>query len=76
MMEASALINTDFAKAQAAAQRAIDKASAQGSHVLVARDLRNSLPAGSVDRRISRGGHFANAQIALQSSIAARRHQR
>ena len=37
MVEASAWINLDDTKARAAAKRAIDKASAQGSHVIVAR---------------------------------------
>ncbi len=70
MMEASALINTDFAKARAAAQRAIDKASAQGSHVLVARTY------GILCQQDPSIGASADAmrecQIALQSSIAAR----
>jgi eukaryotic-like serine/threonine-protein kinase len=35
--EASAWINQDFAKVQAAAKRALDKGTAQGSHLLVAR---------------------------------------
>jgi DNA-binding winged helix-turn-helix (wHTH) protein/tetratricopeptide (TPR) repeat protein len=39
MTEASAWINTDFNQAQEAAKRAIGKASAQGSHILVARTL-------------------------------------
>jgi DNA-binding winged helix-turn-helix (wHTH) protein/tetratricopeptide (TPR) repeat protein len=37
MVESSAWINVDNTKARAAAKRAIDKASAQGSHVIVAR---------------------------------------
>lgn len=37
VMEASAWIDTDFNQARAAAKKAIAKASAQGSHVLVAR---------------------------------------
>ena len=37
MVEASAWINVDDTKARAAAKRAIDKASAEGSHVIVAR---------------------------------------
>jgi eukaryotic-like serine/threonine-protein kinase len=37
MSEASAWMNQDFAKAQAAAKRAIEKGTAQGSHLLVAR---------------------------------------
>ena len=69
MMEASAWIGSDFTKARAAAQRAIEKASAQGSHVLVARTygiLCQQGPAigGSADA-------IRECQIALQSSIAA-----
>ena len=37
MSEASAWMNQDFIKAQAAAKRAIEKGTAQGSHLLVAR---------------------------------------
>jgi eukaryotic-like serine/threonine-protein kinase len=37
MNEASAWINQDFAKAHAAAERAIEKGKAQGAHLLVAR---------------------------------------
>ena len=37
MSEASAWMNQDFVKAQAAAKRAIEKGTAQGSHLLVAR---------------------------------------
>ncbi len=37
MSEASAWMNQDFVKAQAAARRAIEKGTAQGSHLLVAR---------------------------------------
>jgi tetratricopeptide (TPR) repeat protein len=36
MLEASALLNSDLSKARATAKRAIAKATAQGSHVLVA----------------------------------------
>ena len=69
MMEASAWINTDFTKARAAAQRAIDKATAQGSHVLVARTygiLCQQAPSigGSADT-------IRECQVALQSSMAA-----
>ncbi len=39
MTEATSWINTDFNQAQEAARRAIAKASAQGSHILVARTL-------------------------------------
>jgi DNA-binding winged helix-turn-helix (wHTH) protein/tetratricopeptide (TPR) repeat protein len=69
MMEASAWIDTDFTKARAAAQRAIDKASAQGSHVLVARTygiLCQQGPSIEVSADAIR-----ECQIALQSSIAA-----
>jgi eukaryotic-like serine/threonine-protein kinase len=69
MMEASAWINTDITKARAAAQRTIDKASAQGSHILVARTygiLCQQGPAigGSAET-------LRECQTALQSSIAA-----
>jgi eukaryotic-like serine/threonine-protein kinase len=69
MMEASAWINTDVTKARAAAQRTIDKASAQGSHILVARTygiLCQQGPAigGSAET-------LRDCQTALQSSIAA-----
>lgn len=37
MVEASAWINTDFAKAREAAKRAIAKGNAQGSHIIVSR---------------------------------------
>ncbi|MGC2181910.1 MAG: tetratricopeptide repeat protein, partial [Terriglobales bacterium] len=69
MMEASALIGTDFTKARSAAQRAIDKASAQGSHVLVARTygiLCQQSPAIEASADTIR-----ECQIALQSSMAA-----
>jgi tetratricopeptide (TPR) repeat protein len=70
MMEASALIDTDFTKARTAAQRAIDKASAQGSHVLVARTygiLCQQAPSIEASADTIR-----ECQIALQSSVAAR----
>ena len=69
MMEASALISTDFTRARSAAQRAIDKASAQGSHLLVARTY------GILCQQGPSIGASADAvrecQIALQSSMAA-----
>jgi eukaryotic-like serine/threonine-protein kinase len=69
MMQASALINTDFTKARTAAQRAIDKTSAQGSHVLVARTygiLCQQAPSIEPSADTIR-----ECQIALQSSVAA-----
>ncbi len=69
MMEASALINTDFTKARSAAQRAIDKASAQGSHVLVARTYGILCQQGvSIE---ASADTIRECQIALQSSMAA-----
>ena len=69
MMEASALINTDFTKARSAAQHAIDKASAQGSHVLVARTY-GILCQQAVSIEAS-ADTIRECQIALQSSMAA-----
>jgi DNA-binding winged helix-turn-helix (wHTH) protein/tetratricopeptide (TPR) repeat protein len=70
MIEATAWINTDLTKARAAAQRAIDKANAQGSHVLVARTY------GILCQQGSNIGSSAEAvsacERALQSSIAAK----
>jgi len=69
MMEASALIDTDFTKARSAAQRAIDKASAQGSHALVARTygiLCQQGPSIEVSADAIR-----DCEIALQSAVAA-----
>ena len=69
MMEASALIDTDFTKARNAAQRAIDKASAQGSHVLVARTYGILCQQGpSIE---ASADTIRECQIALQSSMAA-----
>ena len=69
MMEASALIGTDFTKARNAAQRAIDKASAQGSHVLVARTYGILCQQGpSIE---ASADTIRECQIALQSSMAA-----
>ncbi len=69
MIEASALINTDFTKARSAAQHAIDKASAQGSHVLVARTY-GILCQQAVSIEAS-ADTIRECQIALQSSMAA-----
>ena len=69
MMEASALIGTDFTKARNAAQRAIDKASAQGSHVLVGRTY-GILCQQAVSIEAS-ADTIRECQIALQSSMAA-----
>ena len=69
MMEASALINTDFTKARSVAQRAIDKASAQGSHVLVARTYGILCQQGvSIE---ASADTIRECEIALQSSMAA-----
>ena len=69
MMEASAWINTDFTKAQAAAKRAIAKASAQGSHAIVSRTYgilcQQDAAIGASDEAIS------DCLGALQSGIAA-----
>ncbi len=69
MMEASALIGTDFTKARNAAQRAIDKASAQGSHVLVARTYGILCQQGPAIE--ASADTIRECQIALQSSMAA-----
>ena len=69
MMEASALIGTDFTKARNAAQRAIEKASAQGSHVLVARTYGILCQQGvSIE---ASADTIRECEIALQSSMAA-----
>lgn len=69
MMEASALIGTDFTKARNAAQHAIEKASAQGSHVLVARTYGILCQQGpSIEASVDT---VRECQIALQSSMAA-----
>jgi len=69
MLQASVQIDTDFNQARAAALRAIQKASAQGSHVLVARTygiLCQQGPAiGATDQSIN------DCEKALQSEIAA-----
>ncbi len=69
MMEASALIGTDFTKARNAAQRAIDKASAQGSHVLVARTYGILCQQGPAIE--ASADTIRECEIALQSSVAA-----
>jgi eukaryotic-like serine/threonine-protein kinase len=70
MVEASAWMNVDDAKARAAAKRAIDKASAQGSNVIVARTYgflcQVDVGLGSSPEAIS---ECANA---LQSSLASK----
>jgi tetratricopeptide (TPR) repeat protein len=70
MVEASAWINVDDTKARAAAKRAIDKAGAQGSHVIVARTYgflcQQDVGLGSSAEGIS---ECANA---LQSALAAK----
>ena len=70
MVEASAWINVDDTKARAAAKRAIDKASAEGSHVIVARTYgflcQQDVGLGSSADGIS---ECANA---LQSALAAK----
>ncbi len=69
MMEASGLIGTDFTKARSAAQRAIDKASVQGSHVLVARTYGILCQQGPAIE--ASADTIRECQIALQSSMAA-----
>ena len=69
MMEASARINTDFTKARAAAQRAIDKASALGSHVLVARTYGILCQQGASIE--ASADAIRECETALQSSMAA-----
>jgi tetratricopeptide (TPR) repeat protein len=70
MVEASAWINVDDTKARAAAKRAIDKASAQGSHVIVARTYgflcEQDVGLGSSAEGIS------ECADALQSALAAK----
>jgi len=69
MVEAQAWINTDFRKAQAAAKSAIGKASAQGSHAIVARTY------GILCQQSAAMGDTAEAtslcESALRSDIAA-----
>jgi len=69
MVEAQAWINTDFQKSQAAAKRAIEKASAQGSHAIVSRTY------GILCQESVAMGVTAEAlgvcESALQSGIAA-----
>ena len=69
MMEASALIGTDFTRARNAAQRAIDKANAQGSHVLVARTYGILCQQGPAIE--ASADTIRECEIALQSSVAA-----
>ena len=68
--EASAWINTDFNQARVAAKRAIAKARAQGSHVLVARTygiLCQQAPAVSASAEA-----IGDCETALQTSLAAK----
>lgn len=70
MTEASAWINTDLNQARAAAKRAIAKASAQGSHVIVSRTygiLCQQDPAVDATAQA-----INDCQSALQSGVAAR----
>ncbi len=70
MVESSAWINVDDTKARAAAKRAIDKASAQGSHVIVERTYgflcQEDVGLGASAEAIS------ECTNALQSSLAAK----
>ncbi len=68
MNEASALINQDFAKVQAAAQRAIDKGTAQGSHLLVARSYGILCQASSAAGSLVEGVRYCTS--ALESYAA------
>ena len=70
MVEASAWINVDDTKARAAAKRAIDKASAQGSHVIVARTY-GFLCQQDVGLGLSAEG-ISECANALQSALAAK----
>ncbi len=70
MTEASAWINSDFNRARAAAKKAIAKASAQGSHVLVARVhgiLCQQAPA--IDASVE---SISECESALQAAIVAK----
>ena len=70
MVEASAWINVDDTKARAAAKRAIDKASAQGSHVIVARTYA-FLCQQDASLGLSQEA-IGECETALQSSLAAK----
>ena len=70
MVEASAWINVDDTKARAAAKRAIDKASAQGSHVIVARTY-SFLCQQDAGLGLSQEA-IGECETALQSSLAAK----
>ena len=69
MVEASAWINTDLAKAREAAKRSIAKATAQGSHELVSRNYgilcQQDASTGTSDQALG------ECTDALQSSVAA-----
>ena len=72
MMEASAGINTDFTKARAAAQRAVDKANALVFRCTGWSRLRNPLPARSIHRSVRRTQlAIRECDIALQTSRVA-----
>jgi eukaryotic-like serine/threonine-protein kinase len=70
MLEASAWINVDNTKARAAAQRTIEKATSQGSHVIVGRTYgflcQQSVGMGTSEQAIS------DCENALQGSLAAK----
>jgi DNA-binding winged helix-turn-helix (wHTH) protein/tetratricopeptide (TPR) repeat protein len=70
MVEASAWINVDDTKARAAAKRAIDKASAEGSHVIVARTY-GFLCQQDASLGLSQEA-IGECETALQSSLAAK----
>jgi DNA-binding winged helix-turn-helix (wHTH) protein/tetratricopeptide (TPR) repeat protein len=70
MVEASAWISVNDTKARAAAKRAIDKASAQGSHVIVARTY-GFLCQQDVGLGSSAAG-ISECADALQSALAAK----
>jgi len=70
MAEASAWINSDFNQARAAAKRAIAKASAQGSHVIVARTYGILCQQGP--SLGASGEAITDCENALQTSIAAK----
>jgi tetratricopeptide (TPR) repeat protein len=70
MVESSAWISMDFTKARAAAKRAIDKASTQGSHVIVARTY-GFLCQGNVGLGASAEA-ISECTNGLQSALAAK----
>ncbi len=70
MTEASAWISQDLVKAHAAAVRAIDKAKAQGSHVIVARTY-GFLCQQDVDGVVPMADAASDCELARQSAEAA-----